>query len=299
MLRTSFEVQTQMHEGRGFAVLALPFEEYARVPAVNRGSLMQMMKSPAHFRSHELAPRVVAPNPAMQHGSLVHVLALEPHLFADIYRVGPDVASKALKEWKDAVKVEPDKEWITPAQHELALAQAHVIVRVPELDELLMRSTTWIEVSCFWRDDVTGLWLKCRADVMALVGIEGEDSYGWVVVDLKTTGSAAPDKFARSVIEYGYAEQCVLYSAGVAEATGIPVHKFIIAASETDAPHVCELYELKARWQLSAAQRCRDAIDRIAQCRRTGEWPSYFPDGGVHELDAPAWYARQNDFEPA
>jgi exodeoxyribonuclease VIII len=136
------------------------------------------------------------------------------------------------------------------------------------------------EVTLRWKDQITGLACKIRADY-------------WVkpkryVLDLKSTDDASPDAFARSVYTYGYHRQDALYRAGFA-ACGETLEHFAIIAVEKEPPYACAVYVLDQDAIVKGFESVRRDIGRLAACIEADEWPSY--SDGVEQLSLPHWAA--------
>lgn len=282
-----------MHGRTRLVIEGLPNTEYHRCPALSRSGIKDILKSPAHFNAKRnpdpsIPPARVENEEAMDYGSLVHTLVLEPERASD-HVVGPDVATRAAKAWKEALLGLPEgKQLVHPIDWHRAQLQAQVIRGNPHYAEHAARAQRWSELSFFWRDHVTDVWLMCRTDSLALVGLDDEVE----IVDLKTTKDASPWSFAKACVDFAYDLQCAMYSAGVAIATGLRVTSFLIIASESSYPFVTEAYTLDAAWVGAAEHDARKGIDRYAQCKRVDQWPTY-TDGSVQLLKPPAWRARQ------
>ncbi|MDL9938711.1 PD-(D/E)XK nuclease-like domain-containing protein [Gordonia sp. ABSL1-1] len=135
------------------------------------------------------------------------------------------------------------------------------------------------EQSVYWHDDQTGVRLRCRPDWMTA---------GPLVVDVKTTKSAAPREFSKSVVDYGYHCQEAFYRDGLA-AHGIDA-QFLFFAIEKGYPYLCSVIELPAEAVAAGRALNRAAIDLYARCRETDIWPGYPPI--IHRADLPDWAYR-------
>lgn len=279
-------------------VEGLPNAEYHRCPALSRSGVTQLLRSPLHFhatRQHD--PRIPArtPSPEMEYGSLVHAMALQPLVARQEYHRGPQCDSRAAKAWKTALAGIPvGQQLVMREDYRRALRQTRVLRRNTHLAQHLARPQSWPEVSCFWRDHVTGMWLMCRPDSMAVVGLPGDE--GIEILDLKTCKDASPEGFASSCANFRYDLQAAMYSAGVEVATGVRVVSFLIIASESSWPHATEAYQLEPDWVDAAADDARLGINNYAACASANVWPGY-SDGSVQLLRAPRWRARQIERE--
>lgn len=294
------------HEGAISAVLSAPCvmrnsaEDYHAGPGLSRTELMRLLKTPFHFHELHLAEHQdgvhAEPTDAMFAGTLMHCALLERDQFDVRYAVGPRVKTRASKEWKAFEAANTDREHVTPAQRDIAYAQSDALLAVPQITELLDMPVVLAEHSAYWSDDVTGALCKCRPDLAVLVG-DDRETWGWVLVDAKTTVSAAPEAFASSVVNFGYAEQAAWYTHGWGRATGLPVHAFLFGCVESAFPHAAALYALPDDWVAYGWKRCRRALDIWAQCTREDSWPGY--PQGVQVLEPPDWKWLRNAMENA
>lgn len=274
--RTAAELLALMGEHvHGFWVPDLPDSVYHRPPGVSRSALMRLLKTPHHYRAlMDPAPTVPRkePSAAMDHGSLVHLLSLQSHLFDATYRVGPDVESRALKVWKEWAAENAGFTLITPTQYERARLHAQAIAQHP-----CMLAThgadRFPECSIYWPDPSTGVWLKARPDLLVLR--RAPHGLSVEVIDLKTTGDASQSAFSYSVESYGYAHQKELYSWGVEEVFGVAPDRFLFLASESEFPFACAVYELGNEWREWATRDIARALDTLKRCGDADDWPSY------------------------
>jgi len=278
-------------------VYGMPHAEYLSSPGLSRSTLVRLLtKTPFHTHALEAEnvdrPPGPEPSVAMFAGTLLHCALLEPDAFLKRYVIGPVVATRAAKLWKEFAAAHPERECITPLQAEIAFAQAGALRGTPmgdspddgTLGDLLDGASC--ECTGYWRDEKTGLFCKCRPDASATVGV-GAD-LGDVLVDVKTTASAKPDEFNRSVANFRYDMQDAYYTVGWAQATGRPVHAFLFACVEHEFPYATALYTLPQSWRTFGWDDCRAALDLYAECERAGAWPGY--GVGVRELDPPRWH---------
>ena len=152
--------------------------------------------------------------------------------------------------------------------------QAH-----PTLRDMLAPEGRDVEASFYWRDPLTGLLCRGRADVLR---------NDWrAVIDVKTTESAHPDDFARKVAEYRYHWQQAHYEDGLAQAGWHAPEAFFFIAIEKEEPFLAGIYQLDPNALELGRRRVRDALNRWAECERTGIWPGY-PEL-PQPLDLPRW----------
>lgn len=129
-----------------------------------------------------------------------------------------------------------------------------------------------IERSMVWQDLETGVWLKSRPDAIP------NDT---LIVDLKTTSSAAPQDVRRSIAENGYAIQLALAGEGMRATLGRePANDdFVLVFVEVKPPFCCNVKIVDGEWIDYARRQLRRAIRTFAQCLETGQWPGYADNG--------------------
>lgn len=135
------------------------------------------------------------------------------------------------------------------------------------------------EVSVFWHDPVTGLECRARID-------------WWrsdALVDLKTIGTSAsePD-IARQITNHGYHQQADHYQNGTQALTGERL-PWLFVFVESDPPHLVTVAEVDPVDLELAAGRNRRALERIAECTKSGHWPGYVPETEIATISLPAW----------
>jgi hypothetical protein len=297
-MTTTMEPATWPHGGAVTDKLEAPCvlrnssADYHRGDGLSRSELMRLLKTPYHFHElhlseHDGGAALKEASDAMFAGELMHCALLERAEFERRYAVGPVVPSRASKEWKQFIAgLKPDVVPITALQHKIAHAQADALLAMDHVTALLDQSLVLPEHAGYWLDDATGALCKCRPDLAVLVGNDDE-TFGWVLVDAKTTINAAPESFAGSVVNFGYAEQAAWYVHGWGRATGLPVHAFLFGCVESAFPHAAALYQLPDEWVAYGWKRCRRALDVYADCLQRDEWPGYPP--GVQMLQPPDW----------
>lgn len=146
------------------------------------------------------------------------------------------------------------------------------------------------ELSGYWRDEPTDTGLRFRPDWMT------EADGRAVCLDVKTTVSADPAEFGRSVAKFGYHLQAAWYLEGLA-AHGLDDARFLFLCVEKTEPYPVSVVELDAEAMDEGARLMRKAIDLFARCTETGAWPGY--GDLIHTISLPYWALRQANDEAA
>lgn len=267
--------------------LGIPEAEYHALQGLASTGIKNMLKSPAHYK-HSLTHRTE--RVAFDVGHAAHAKILGVGMGTVVY---PDehltpsgnVSTKAATvAWAKEIRaggLVP----VAPDQVRAVDAMAEAVLNHPEARPLFEGGNP--EVSLLWDDDQTGVRLRGRIDYL---------HQGPLAVDLKTCRSADPREFARTAVNFGYGEQAVHYSNGLAatRAWG-DTTRFVHVLVEKEPPYLVSVVELDDVFLFIAAQRVRQAIDKYAHCLATDEWPGY--PSIVHPIAAPGWYGDDDNEE--
>lgn len=157
---------------------------------------------------------------------------------------------------------------ITSAQIDQIRGMADALERHPAVREGLLKGE--VERSIVWQDEKTGVWLKARPDV---IPVESD-----MIVDLKTCASADHQSVCRALSDHGYHMQLALAYEGLKAVTGRRMTDFILVFVETRKPHAVSVKAVDLIDIEYGRRQLRRAIDRFAECLKTGEWPAYEDD---------------------
>ena len=229
-------------------------------------ALKAFEKSPNHYL--EYVKKEYEPSPAMQLGSLVHLLTLEPENLEKRYAVAPEV-NKRTKAGKEeyALFVEQagTREVIDAAQ----LAEAQVIADIVKAHPLASQALT----SC------TQFEKELRGELYGYPFVAFADAISEnFVYDLKTTRDASPKEFIRAAANLGYHLQAAIYT----ELTGLP---FRWIAVETSSPYNVQIYEQDS----ASFERSRQRLERLVKVfiNWDGKPREYSAD--ILPLELPGW----------
>lgn len=261
-------------------------DEYHQGLGISKSGLWTIYKkTPAHYR---FAPP--KQSQAFDLGTACHTAILEPEKFeATVFR-GPD--DRRGNKWQDAIAEAAclGKLLLTGPDYDKALLIRDAVHADAWLNALIVSPHSQVEHSAYWNDPETGALCRSRPDLY-------RSDLG-VIVDVKTTTSAHPDDFARSVVNYGYHAQEAFYTDGHI-ASGQPVNGFVFLAWEKESPYVTARYELPPSIVDEGRAICRKALATYAECVSKDHWPGY--SGEITELQFKRWsYAEtQPDMEEA
>lgn len=275
----------------------LSWESYFAMPALSStGARTILSKSPFHFRYRDAKEDMTK---AMEVGRAVHMLVLEPALFAAQYRVYTKPKGVGMK----AAMAEIENQ---------ALADGVELIEADDMAEVeSMRQSLWscatlrdylgranLEQSITWIDEETGCPCKARLDIR----VEDQDGR-CVIIDLKSCREAGPDAFSRAIHKYGYHIQAAFYMEA-ARAAGFDPKEFLFVAQEKPSASKLTLAPPPMIYRLDAGDvaigllRVREAMKIYMDCHRRNFWPCY-QDGGpaVVDISLPAYAYTQDDEE--
>jgi hypothetical protein len=173
------------------------------------------------------------------------------------------------------------KQW-EQVQEMAAAIQAH-----PTAAALLQRDSGLPEQTIVWQDKATKAWCRSRVDWLR----HSAQGQRLLIVDFKTTLAADGISFGKSAANYGYFLQAAFYTAG-ARAVGLDAEPaFVMVVQEKTAPYLVNVVQLDDTALHLGDMLMRSALERYAECRRTGHWPGFGPE--VELVPLPSWFLRQ------
>lgn len=149
---------------------------------------------------------------------------------------------------------------------------------------------------------------KVETSIICDIKIEGFDDWIRVKVrpdiitkcrtvpDFKTTESASPEKFSKSIFNRGYIVRQAfvidVLSAFYSKMSGEDVEfKAALLAQEKKAPYIAQMYDVTEAQQAAGRAVYHDALIVYGMCRRNDVWPPYAR--GRMPVQLPAWANRE------
>jgi hypothetical protein len=237
---------------------------------VNWSTLVEMRRSPLHYRHRLTTPR--PDSPAMALGRLIHTAVLEPERLDDLYV--PYDGRRGTNAYKDFVAGEA-REVISVDDYEKALEVSARVWGHSVARRVLARGR--VETPITWVDERTHVRCKARPDHVR----------GAALTDLKSSRNIEEREFARTTANLAYHGQLAFYRRGLEARSGRPVGAVRIVAVEAEAPHDVAVYRLNEE-TLDAGDILVDhLLDELVASRKRGSWPGGYRD--ETELGIPAW----------
>lgn len=238
---------------------------------------------PAKFRWDQTHPQ--APKDEFDLGTAAHKLVLGNG--PNIVKVDADSwRTNAAKDEAAQIRAEGGVP-LLPREYEQVHAMAAALRRVPIAAALLAAHTGQPERSLFWIDQATGVWCRARPDWLPTYVADRS-----IVADYKSAHSADPEKFARSVLDFGYHQQADWYLSGMrALGLGTERNAFLFIVQEKTPPYIVSVIGLAELYLALGAARNRKALETYRDCTRSGVWPGY-TDDEVAYVSLPPWAER-------
>lgn len=274
--------------------------EYHAWDLCSNSALTDLLRSPAYARLSRLVRR--EPSPAMKFGDAAHVAILQPDLFAARFVV-LGVCQGKLKSGAacdNPAKVEVDggqfcgvhapkgaampegRTILTATEYNHVQRVRDAVMRHPMARAALEADGGFNETPGLFVDPATGLLCKFKPDrVVPALGL---------VIDVKATAYAAPDRFPRFLLNGGGHRQAAFYTEGCT-ACGTGVDNFLFVAAEPDEPNEVAVYDLKPETIEAGRRQVSELRARYAECVSSGKWPGYSED--VVPIGLEAWALRR------
>lgn len=216
------------------------------------------------------------------------------HLYA--LGIGPEVVVVDAADWRTkAAKEQREAAYAGGAvpllveQHREVVAMANALHAHP-LAGPILKAEGAAEQSLFWTDPATDVPCRARIDWRTKLA-DGRD----VIVDYKTTHSAAPDALPKVMHTYGYHQQGMFYLDGarhhdLADDESL----FLMIFQEKAAPYMVSVRYLDPAAARIGHRRNVRAREIWRDCTAAGQWPGY-PEEAL-PLSLPAWAEIEEDY---
>lgn len=247
---------------------------YHADPALSQSQAKTLLDCPARYRwelDHPREHRVAFDVGHAAHAKVLGVGAPVVVIDADSWRTkaAKDAAEQARADGHVPL-LRADADAVDGmAEAVLAHPGARVILEAPGASEQ----------SVWWEDE----GVECRGRIDRLTEtVDGVPT----VIDLKTSVSADPRDFGRSIANFGYSLQDDWYSTGIELITGErPAFVFIVV--EKSAPHFVSIGTCDDEAKRIGRERRLRALDLYRECSESGHWPAYGDDLRVYPT--PRW----------
>lgn len=249
-------------------------QEYRQAEGVNKSTLWNLRKSPAHYKYFLENQR--EDTAAFAFGRAVHAAILTPSAFKKDFVVIPEGIDRRTKAGKEEYQAFLDasagKEILTAADAETVKAIVKAFKKNRDAVQLL--KGTKREKPLFWTDD-NGIFCKCRIDAYK----------AGLIVDLKTAQDAETETFTKEALRYGYDVQAAHYlDAYQHKESAVRPEWYFIVIEKTE-PYAINILRADIGFLDYGFIRRQELIEKLKACQDQKEYPDY----GINELCLPAW----------
>lgn len=228
------------------------------------------------------------PTEAMDRGTALHCLCLEPEKFPSRFVVGGPINPKtgksygfdtqAFQNWKATISQEVLSETMAGKCRAMARALQQHVIAGP-----LLTAEGETEIALRWSDMESGLDCRCKLDKLVL-------SSEWgckIILDLKTAAEPGPDHFPRQAHNLLYHVQSSMYTEA-AEAWIGERPMFVFAVVGSDIPHDVWVYVMDDDFAEHGRRALADLRGRLAASIGFNSWEG---DGQsqIQLMKAPGW----------
>ena len=249
-------------------------QEYRAAEGVNKSTLWNLRKSPAHYKYYLENQR--EDTAAFAFGRAVHSAILTPAAFKRDFAIIPEGIDRRTKagkeEYQSFLDAAAGKEIISAQDAETVKAIVRAFKKNKDAVQLL--KGTKREKPLFWTDD-NGILCKCRIDAYK----------AGLIVDLKTAQDAETETFTKESLRYGYDVQAAHYlDAYQHKESAIRPEWYFIVIEKTE-PYAINILRADIGFLDYGYIRRQELIEKLKACQEQKTYPDY----GINELCLPAW----------
>ena len=253
-------------------------QEYRQAEGVNKSTLWELRRSPAHYKY--LLENPPEDTPAYKFGRAVHAAILTPAAYKRDFVIMPEGIDRRTKagkeEYQAFVEASAGKEILSAEEAEKVRAIVTAFKKNREAVSLL--KGTKREKPLFWTDE-NGVLCKCRVDAFKT----------GIMIDLKTATDAETDTFSREALRYGYDVQAAHYMDGYQHKISSVRPEWYFIVIEKAEPYAVNILRADVGFIDHGIVLRQQLIEQLISCREKGSFPGY----GMNDLYLPGWAANE------
>lgn len=267
-------------------------DEYHAHPAFSSSQLKDMLRSSAHFYVNNITKEAKKEaTAAMNFGTLVHTMFLEPDQFSDEFVIAPQFNRRTNAGRQEALAWEEanqGKYLVTAEDIESATRMAENL-RTLSLYEDMQKYKGMAEASFFFTDPVYDLQLRVRPDWHIVPCDRWPNG---LILDLKTTDDARPQAFSRTCGNFCYDLSAAMYREGFQQYYQTEDKPpFIFLVAERNTPFNVKQYKASDVFLAVGENRYKRSKERLAESLLIDEWDGYSKD--LEEIQLPSYLTKQ------
>jgi len=257
-------------------------EEYHNSPkykwCMTHSGLVEFAKSPAHWLAWRDKPSETTP--ALKFGQAYHWLMLEPEKFGKYVFVFE--GRKYGKKYDAFLGQLPEGALVVSPDEATQLWDMKIAIRKHLIANSLTRTGTMIpEQAGFFKLEGYSFWCSIKPDI--------RNKNLQLLADVKSAISAHPVEFSKSVGNFKYHWQAWLYLAGARVLDGFTYKDWLWLTQEKTYPYPVVAYRATERMLMRAQGQIIPLLSQFQWCIENDQWPSYFPDDRVIDIELPRW----------
>ena len=237
--------------------------DYFKIKALSNSALTCLKQSPEVFRDRYILGKPQAESDAFRIGSAVHCMVLEPHLFSERYAAAPRVDKRTKQgkaDWEIFQSAVGGRELLTENENAEIIATAQAFGKHADLIDMLS-SEKIIEQPIYF--ELFGQQFKAKPDCVILSRS--------TIIDIKTTASVKPRKFAWSAMDYGYHRQAAIYMHACELKYQKPF-RFLFACVEKKYPFEVSVSELDGEDVAAGWDQVEKLVDEYQRRKEQNDW---------------------------
>ena len=254
----------------------ISFEKYREINALNISSLVNIQKSPKHYKYCLTHPKETK---ALVLGRAIHTLIIEPHLFQNEFIVEPkiDRRTKEGKEIAARFEAEADgKQILSESEYEKAKRVAFSVLESPKIRSMLLKGEAEVSIM----HQVNDIDMKFRIDFLS------PD----FLLDLKTCQNCDMREFSRDFFNYNYHIKLAAYQHAAFLETGKLLPVIVLAAEKEDECDY-QVFQIDQDYLDIGRDAFLKMLERFKECQENDEWEGI--EKSVKVIYAPEWLTQK------
>lgn len=267
-------------------------DEYHACPEFSSSQLKDMNRSAAHFYVNSISKEAKKEaSTAMNFGTLVHTMFLEPDQFENEFVIAPKFNRRTTAGKEEAAA------WEQANEGKMLVSEEDVDnanrmsenLRSLSIYKAMQNNYGMAEASFFFTDPVFGLNLRIRPDWHIAPCKAFPNG---LIIDLKTTDDARPMAFSRTCANFAYDLSASMYREGFQVAYQTEDKPpFIFLVAERNTPFNVKQYKASDLFLAVGDTRYGKSKEQLAESLLINEWDGYSKD--LEDIYLPQYTTKQ------
>lgn len=267
-------------------------DEYHACPEFSSSQLKDMNRSAAHFYVNSISKEAKKEaSTAMNFGTLVHTMFLEPEQFENEFVIAPkfDRRTKAGKEEAAAWEQANEGKMLVSEEDVENANRMATNLRTLGIYKEMQNNYGMPEASFFFTDPIFGLNLRTRPDWHIAPCKAFPNG---LIIDLKTTDDARPMAFSRTCANFSYDLSSSMYREGFqAYYQTEDKPPFIFLVAERNTPFNVKQYKASDLFLSVGDVRYSKSKEQLAESLLINKWDGYSKE--LEDIYLPSYMTKQ------